>query len=85
MLMMDAWIRLLPGAMNDALSTEQESFENNGLDCPHYTRPEVFEEISVPDVLLSGHHGKIAGWRKAESISMTAKYRPDLLKKDQDR
>ena len=84
MLMLDAWVRLLPGAMNDILSTEQESFENNGLDCPHYTRPEIFEEIPVPNVLLSGHHAKIQSWRESESKRITAKFRPDLLKKDQD-
>ncbi len=81
MLMLDAWIRLLPGAMNDVQSTEQESFENNRLDCPHYTRPEIFEGQSVPSVLLSGHHAKIESWRLSESLKITAQFRPDLLDK----
>ncbi|MFN7835928.1 MAG: tRNA (guanosine(37)-N1)-methyltransferase TrmD [Burkholderiaceae bacterium] len=79
MLFLDAWVRLLPGALNDAASAVQESFENGRLDCPHYTRPEVFEEMRVPDVLLSGHHERIARWRQAQSEDFTARFRPDLL------
>lgn len=78
-MLIDAWVRLLPGVLNDDLSAQQDSFTANRLDCPHYTRPEVFEGVSVPDVLLSGNHGKIAGWRESASISMTQRFRPDLL------
>jgi tRNA (guanine37-N1)-methyltransferase len=80
MMFIDAWVRLLPGAMNDALSTVKESFEGGLLDYPHYTRPEIFENIPVPPVLLSGHHAKIEGWRCDEALKFTAKFRPDLLK-----
>ncbi|MDX1670408.1 MAG: tRNA (guanosine(37)-N1)-methyltransferase TrmD, partial [Limnobacter sp.] len=75
----DAWVRLLPGALNHAESAAQDSFENGLLDCPHYTRPEVFENISVPGVLLSGNHAKISGWRFETSKELTKKYRPDLF------
>lgn len=77
--MVDAWVRLLPGVLNHALSAVEESFEGGLLDCPHYTRPEVFENISVPEVLLSGNHGKIAGWRFEKSLEYTRQFRPDLL------
>jgi len=63
-MLIDAWVRLLPGVLNDDLSAQQDSFTANRLDCPHYTRPEVFEGVCVPEVLLSGNHGKIAGWRE---------------------
>lgn len=77
--MIDAWVRLLPDVLNHALSAVEESFESGLLDCPHYTRPEVFENISVPEVLLSGNHGKITGWRFEKSLEYTRKFRPDLL------
>ena len=79
MMLLDAWVRLLPGVLNDAQSAIQDSFDTNRLDCPHYTRPEVFQGKSVPEVLLSGNHGKIAGWRESESLKLTQLYRPDLL------
>ncbi len=79
MMLLDAWVRLLPGVLNDAQSALQDSFETNRLDCPHYTRPEVFDGKAVPEVLLSGNHGKIAGWRESESLKMTRLHRPDLL------
>ncbi len=75
----DTWVRLLPGVLNHSLSAFEESFENGLLDCPHYTRPEVFEENSVPGVLLSGNHAKIESWRKQASFLITKKFRPDLL------
>lgn len=75
----DAWVRLLPGVLNHVDSAIEESFERSLLDCPHYTRPEVFENISVPSVLLSGNHAKIKDWRFETSKQMTMKFRPDLL------
>jgi len=86
MAVMDAAIRKLPGALGDAQSAVQESFSPSGaggglLDWPHYTRPEVFHGAAVPDVLLSGHHERIAGWRKQAAQEATARLRPDLLAK----
>jgi tRNA (guanine37-N1)-methyltransferase len=77
----DAWVRLLPDVLNHALSSVQDSFEQGLLDCPHYTRPEVFENKAVPDVLLSGNHAKIEGWRLEQSKIYTELHRPDLLSK----
>jgi tRNA (guanine37-N1)-methyltransferase len=79
MTMIDAAVRLLPGALNDANSAEQESFAAGLLDCPHYTRPEMFDGLAVPDVLLSGHHQRIARWRRDQALLATQRYRPDLL------
>jgi tRNA (guanine37-N1)-methyltransferase len=79
MVLMDALIRRIPGALNDADSAEQESFANGLLDCPQYTRPEVFERDAVPPVLLSGHHAQITRWRMKESLGRTWRRRPDLL------
>jgi tRNA (guanine37-N1)-methyltransferase len=76
----DAWVRLLPDVLNHALSATQDSFEAGILDCPHYSRPEIFENKSVPDVLLSGNHAKIEGWRFQQAQVFTARFRPDLLK-----
>ena len=81
---LDATIRLLPGVLNDHQSALQDSFheELSGLlDCEHYTRPEVFEGVSVPPVLLSGHHANIEQWRRQRSLSLTAERRPDLISK----
>lgn len=83
MAVMDAAIRRLPGALGDAESAIQDSFaDGQALDWPHYTRPEVFAGQAVPDVLLSGHHERIADWRKKAALAATSKFRPDLLKKD---
>ncbi|SHN54993.1 tRNA (guanosine(37)-N1)-methyltransferase TrmD [Desulfovibrio litoralis] len=71
--------RLLPGFMGDENSANEESFSNGLLEYSHYTRPENFEEISVPEVLRSGNHAKIALWRKEESLRQTFKTRPELL------
>ena len=79
MLLIDAMVRQLPGALNDAQSAEQDSFVDGLLDCPHYTRPEVYEELRVPEVLLSGNHERIRRWRLKASLSRTLKRRPDLL------
>jgi tRNA (guanine37-N1)-methyltransferase len=79
MLMMDAIIRQLPGVLNDAQSAVQDSFVNGLLDCPQFTRPEVYEGVAVPEVLLSGHHAQIEDWRRAQSLKKTAARRPDLI------
>ncbi len=79
MVLLDAVIRLLPGALGDAASAEQDSFVNGLLDCQHYTRPEVYKDKQVPEVLLSGNHEKIRQWRLKQSLALTRAKRPDLL------
>lgn len=79
MVLMDALIRRIPGALNDAESVRQDSFSNGLLDCPQYTRPEMYGRNAVPDVLLSGHHGHISRWRMKQSLGRTWRVRPDLL------
>lgn len=80
MMLVDAILRTLPGVLNDAQSAEEDSFAAGLLDCPHYTRPEHYEGMSVPEVLLSGNHEKIRVWRLTESLKRTRERRPDLLK-----
>ena len=75
----DAVARLLPGVLGCAESAEQDSFSEGLLDCPHYTRPEEIEGLRVPEVLLSGDHGKIARWRRREMLGRTYRRRPDLF------
>jgi tRNA (guanine37-N1)-methyltransferase len=79
MVLMDALIRRIPGVLNDAESAEQDSFAAGLLDCPHYTRPEVYAGLPVPAVLMSGHHGQIEAWRLKQALGRTWKRRPDLL------
>lgn len=82
MVLIDAVARLLPGVLGDQASHAQDSFNpalDGLLDCPHYTRPEVWEGQQVPEVLLSGHHDKIEAWRMAQRRALTARLRPDLL------
>ena len=79
MVLLDAMIRLLPGALGHDQSAEQDSFSGDLLDCAHYTRPEVFEGRSVPEVLLSGDHERIRRWRLAQALRRTRARRPDLL------
>ena len=79
MVLMDSVIRLLPGALGSQESAEQDSFSDGLLDCPHYTRPEVIGDDSVPDVLMSGNHAKIAKWRREQQLKNTWLKRPDLL------
>jgi len=79
LVMMDAVIRLLPGVLGHPESALQDSFSKGLLDCPHYTRPEVWEGQSVPEVLLSGDHGRIQAWREAKAKERTLQRRPDLL------
>lgn len=79
--LLDAIIRLLPGVMGNAESGKYESFEHNLLEHPHYTRPLCFEGKQIPEVLLSGHHQKIAKWRQLQAEEITQKRRPDLWKR----
>lgn len=79
MALIDAIVRQLPGSLGDADSAIEDSFVNGLLDCPHYTRPEVYQELSVPEVLLSGNHAKIREWRLKQSLALTRAKRPDLL------
>jgi tRNA (guanine37-N1)-methyltransferase len=79
MALMDAVIRQLPGVLNDAGSAVEDSFVNGLLDCPHYTRPEVYEGVSVPPVLMGGHHAEIEKWRRQQALRATATKRPDLI------
>ena len=81
MLVTDAVVRLLPGALGHKESGETDSFAQGPLGWPVYTRPEVFEGKSVPEVLLSGHHQRISEWRRAESLKRTQERRPDIYEK----
>jgi tRNA (guanine37-N1)-methyltransferase len=78
MAVIDAGVRLLPGVMGAAASGAEESFADALLEYPHYTRPQVFEGQPIPEVLLSGDHGKIAAWRRAQAERLTRQRRPDL-------
>jgi tRNA (guanine37-N1)-methyltransferase len=80
MVIIDAVVRLLPGALGDEDSAKDDSFSEGLLEYPQYTRPEIFRDMKVPDILLSGDHAKIAEWRKQQSLERTKKWRPDLLK-----
>ena len=80
-IMLDAVVRLLPDVLGNAESIESESFEENLLEYPQYTKPAVWEGTEAPEVLLSGHHRKITEWRKARSEEITKARRPDLWKK----
>jgi tRNA (guanine37-N1)-methyltransferase len=79
--LLDCIIRQLPGVLGDAQSAEQDSFVNGLLDCPQYTRPEVYAGMAVPQVLLSGHHAEINRWRLKQMLGRTWLRRPDLLEK----
>jgi len=81
MALMDAVIRQLPGVLNDGSSAVEDSFVNGLLDCPHYTRPEEYEGVAVPPVLMGGHHAEIEKWRRERALEATAKKRPDLIVK----
>jgi tRNA (guanine37-N1)-methyltransferase len=89
MVVIDAIVRQMPGALGDADSAGQDSFVNGLLDCPHYTRPEVYEGVPVPQVLMSGNHADIARWRLKQALGRTWQRRPDLLEErvlsDQER
>ena len=79
--MLDAIVRLLPGVLGNEISIEEESFENGLLEYPQYTKPQIWEEKTVPDVLLSGDHAKIKDWRLSQSEAITRDRRPDLWQK----
>jgi len=79
LVLLDAVVRLLPGVMGNEASGGEESFENGLLEHPHYTRPPEWEGRPIPDVLMSGNHGKIAAWRREQSEKLTRERRPDLL------
>lgn len=79
MALMDAIVRLLPGSLGDSDSAIEDSFVDGLLDCPHYTRPEEYKGVKVPDVLTSGNHAKIKQWRLKMSLKRTRDQRPDLL------
>lgn len=81
MMLIDAIVRLLPGALNDPRSAAEDSFANGLLDCPHYTRPEVYDGEPVPPVLLSGHHARIARWRREQALATTMARRPELIER----
>jgi tRNA (guanine37-N1)-methyltransferase len=81
LVLIDAVVRLLPGALGSETSAATESFSDGLLDYPHYTRPPDFEGLKVPEVLLTGHHAEIARWRKQAAEEKTKRKRPDLLKK----
>ena len=82
--LLDACIRLLPGVMGAATSGEEESFESGLLEYPHYTRPQIWEGRTIPEVLRSGDHAKIAAWRKAMAEADTRSRRPDLMERHGD-
>jgi tRNA (guanine37-N1)-methyltransferase len=84
MVIIDAVVRLLPGALGDEDSAQDDSFSEGLLEYPQYTRPEVFRDMKVPDILLSGDHAKIAQWRHQQALERTKKWRPDLLKNKEE-
>jgi tRNA (guanine37-N1)-methyltransferase len=77
--LLDAVVRFVPGVLGHSSAADEDSFEGGILDCPHYTRPEIFEGKVVPSILLSGHHQEISKWRRAKGLEKTARVRPDLL------
>jgi len=79
MAVIDAVVRQMPGALGDEQSAAEESFVDGLLDCPQYTRPELYAQVKVPDMLLSGHHENIRRWRLKQALGRTWQRRPDLL------
>jgi tRNA (guanine37-N1)-methyltransferase len=84
MALMDAVVRQLPGVLGDDASALEDSFVNGLLDSPHYTRPETYEGVAVPPVLMGGNHAEIEKWRRQRMLEATAVKRPDLLQKARD-
>jgi len=84
MTLLEATVRLIPGVLGSSASSHEESHENNLLEYPQYTRPQIFEGLEVPPVLISGDHKKIKQWRQNQSELLTAKIRPDMLSKKTD-
>jgi tRNA (guanine37-N1)-methyltransferase len=85
MVVIDAVVRLLAGALGDESSAKDESFSEGLLEYPHYTRPEIFRGMKVPEILLSGDHAKIAEWRRRQALERTRTWRPDLLKETEEK
>jgi tRNA (guanine37-N1)-methyltransferase len=85
LVLLDACVRLIPGVMGADASGHEESFEAGLLEYPHYTRPRDWEGRNIPDVLLSGDHSKIAGWRREQALGLTRARRPDLLSRPEGR
>jgi tRNA (guanine37-N1)-methyltransferase len=83
MVLVDAMVRLIPGAISDPDSARQDSFNRGLLDYPHYTRPAEFRGLRVPEVLLSGNHSAIRHWRKSQAVETTVARRPDLLSRSE--
>lgn len=81
MIMVDAISRLVPGVLHNDVSAEFESFQDNLLEYPQYSRPEMWHDKKVPEVLMSGHHANIEKWRREQSVIRTARNRPDLLER----
>ena len=81
MMIVDAVSRLIPGVLHNDVSAEFESFQDNLLEYPQYSRPEIWHDRQVPPILLSGHHANVEKWRREQSVIRTAKNRPDLLEK----
>ena len=81
MVLLEACLRLVPGVLGNAATTDEESFEAGLLEYPHYTRPAVWNGMDVPEVLASGHHAKVAAWRQKEAEDITRRRRPDLWEK----
>ena len=79
MILLDAIVRILPGTMGNDQSGVHESFESGLLEHPHYTRPNIWEDHEIPDILSSGHHAKIEKWRHEQALKLTKERRPDLL------
>jgi tRNA (guanine37-N1)-methyltransferase len=80
LMLMDAVVRLIPGVIGEPETLREESFASGLLEYPQYTRPQIWEGLEIPDVLLSGHHGKIKEWRQEMSEKLTKTQRPDLWK-----
>ncbi len=85
LVLIEACVRLIPGVLGKIASTEDESFEGDLLEYPHYTRPRVWEDRDIPEVLLSGDHGRIARWREEQAEEITRQRRPDLWTRYQRR
>ena len=79
MVMVDAVSRMVPGVLHNDVSAEFESFQDNLLEYPHYTRPEIWHDKQVPPILLSGHHANVEKWRREQSLKRTLERRPDLI------
>jgi tRNA (guanine37-N1)-methyltransferase len=84
LVVVDAVARLVPGVLGNEQSAQSDSFADGLLEAPHYTRPQSWRGLDVPDVLLSGHHGEIEKWRRREGLRRTLQRRPDLMDKIED-